>query len=63
MSKRALLVKLKRHAEQSTMNDTVRQISQLMDELSAGVVDGEPVPEITLEQLMESAHGPENPQG
>lgn len=55
MSKRALLEKLKKQAEQSAADETVRQISELMDELSAAVVDGEPVPEITLAELMESA--------
>lgn len=55
MSKRALLEKLRKQAEQSAADETVRQISELMDELSAAVVDGEPVPEITLAELMESA--------
>ena len=55
MSKRALVEKLKKQVEQSAADETVRQISELMDELSAAVVDGEPVPEITLAELMESA--------
>ena len=60
MSRRALLERLKKQAEQSSTDETVRQISQLMDELSAAVVDGQPVPEMTLAELMEDSHVPKD---
>lgn len=60
MSRRVLLERLKKQAEQSSTDETVRQISQLMDELSAAVVDGQPVQEMTLAELMEDSHVPKD---
>jgi hypothetical protein len=63
MSRRALIHKLKTQAAQVDTDDTVRQISRLIDELSAAVVDGEPYRHITLTELMETPDVPKSTQG
>lgn len=63
MSRHALLARLKAQAEQMTTEDTVRQISDLMDELSAQVVNGIPVPPMSLGELMEDSYVPQSPKG
>lgn len=63
MSRLALIHKLKAQAAQVETDGTVRQISRLIDELSAQVVDGEPYRPVTLTELMEVPHVPESAQG
>ena len=63
MSRHALLAKLKAQAELMATDDTVRQISDLMDELSAKVVNGAPVPPMSLAELMEDSYVPQSPKG
>lgn len=53
MSTRNQIAKLRHDLGQARMNDDVREISKIMDELSAGAAGGINDPEKTLEQLMD----------
>lgn len=55
MSKRSLIVKLKREAENVRFNNTVKEISDIMDELSAAATGGSARPAQTLEQLFDDS--------
>ena len=55
MTRRALINKLKDHAGKVETASVVRQISQIMDELSAESVNGHTFKELTLNDLFADA--------
>lgn len=55
MSKRSLIVKLKQEAEKVRFNNTVKEIGDIMDELSAAATGGSARSAQTLEQLFDDS--------